>query len=34
MRDPYRYELLLRRLQMVFAAGLVLIGIAVLLVEW
>ncbi len=34
MRDPYDYEVLLRRLQVLFAAGLVLIGIATLLVEW
>lgn len=34
MRDPHDYEVLLRRLQMVFAGGLVLVGIAMLLVEW
>lgn len=34
VRDPYRYEVLLQRLQIAVAAGMVLIGIASLLVDW
>ncbi len=34
MRDPHDYEILLRRIQMVVAAGAVLLGAAVLLVQW
>lgn len=34
MRDPHDYEVLLRRLQMAFAAGLVVVGALMLLVNW
>ena len=34
MRDPHDYEVLLRRLQLFFAAGLVAVGALMLLVNW